>query len=511
MTTCFLAPDPLQSTFLIPGGNTPGNGAQLFTYLAGSTTKQTVYKDNAAATPWSNPIVMDSGGNLPNGGVIWIPTGVTIKAVYAPSNDTDPPGSPYRTIDNIAGINDVTTSGSDWQAGPTPTFVGATQFTLAGDQRAIFTNGRRIKSTNTGGTIYSTITNVGFAASLTTVNVANDSGSLDSGMSAVFYALIDPSLSSIDWYSVQRKGTAVASAGNGTTDIWGTNGDYIHITGTNTINCFSTSPYAGAKRTIQFDGILSLNSSASITLPYNQNITTAAGNLAEFVADTVSSVVLLAYRPASGNPLFGAQNSGTVFAGSSSGASSVPTFRALVGAESALQLIQSTTVVSSVTADFLNISSTGPYDSYEVHCMNVVPTAGPNSLQLQLSSDGGTTWISSSIYRNACMAIDGTFSAGSTVIFNTGTLTQFTLISAQMANAAGQEATAKIRIYRVNDLGHKNMEYTAVWGTGASEANYAWGGCVCNTTGVIANGIRIKTNTGSISTGTFYLYGIRNS
>lgn len=189
MASYFLAPDPLQSTFFIPGGAVPGSGAQLFTYLSGSSTKTTVYKDNAGSSSHTNPIVMDSGGNIPSGGVIWIPSGVTIKVVYAPSNDTDPPASPYRTIDNIAGINDITATASEWLPGPTPTFVNATQFTLVGDQTATFTAGRRVKTTNTAGTIYSTITVSAFAA-LTTVTVISDSGGLDSGLSAVSYALL---------------------------------------------------------------------------------------------------------------------------------------------------------------------------------------------------------------------------------------------------------------------------------------------------------------------------------
>ena len=172
MTTCFLAPDPIQSTQFIPGGNTPANGGQLFFYAAGSSTKQTVYRDNAAAVAWANPIVLDSGGNLPSGGEVWFPTGQSFKVVFAPSNDTDPPASPYWSKDNLTGMNDTTASVSDWVSGPTPTFVSATSFTLVGDQTLIFTKGRRIKTTNTGGTVLSTVVNSVFGAT-TTVTVVN--------------------------------------------------------------------------------------------------------------------------------------------------------------------------------------------------------------------------------------------------------------------------------------------------------------------------------------------------
>jgi len=190
MTTCFLAPDPVQGTFFIPGGNTPGNGAQVFFYVAGSvSTKQTVYKDNAAAVAWTNPIVLDSGGNLPSGGEVWFPTGQTFKVVWAPSNDTDPPTSPYRTMDNLSGMNDSSGTASEWIGGATPTFISSTQFTLAGDQTATYTPGRRLKSTNTGGTIYSTVVSSVFGA-LTTITVQNDSGVLDAGLSTLFYGLL---------------------------------------------------------------------------------------------------------------------------------------------------------------------------------------------------------------------------------------------------------------------------------------------------------------------------------
>src|SRR6266852_2579341 len=193
MTTCFLAPDPVQSTFLLPGTNTPGNGVQLFTYTAGTTTKATVYKDSLGAASWTDPIVLDSGGNLPSGGSVWIATGIKIKAVWAPFNDTDPPGSPFRTIDNISGVNDVSSTLSEWILGPAPTFIGTTQFSLAGDQTLTFTVGRRIKATVSAGTIYGTITVSSFGAGVTTVTVALDAAAVfDGGLSVVWVGILDP-------------------------------------------------------------------------------------------------------------------------------------------------------------------------------------------------------------------------------------------------------------------------------------------------------------------------------
>jgi hypothetical protein len=97
----------------------------------------------------------------------------------------------------------------------------------------------------------------------------------------------------------QAKGAAVASAG--TTNIWAGDGDLIHITGTTTITSLGTAPQAGAKRTIVFDGALTLTHNAtSLILPGAANITTAAGDRMDVVADTTANMIVVNYTKASG-------------------------------------------------------------------------------------------------------------------------------------------------------------------------------------------------------------------
>ncbi len=190
---CYLAPDPLNSTQFIPGGAVPASGGQIFTYTNLTTNKVTVYKDSGSVTPWSNPIVLDSGGNLPSGGQIWIPQGVTLTAVFAPATDIDPPQSPYWTKNGFVGLNDPTTiTGYEWIAGTTPTFVSATGLTVTGDQTAIYTLGRRLKTINTAGTRYLTVTSSVFATGSTNVGAASSVGYMDVGLSAVSYGLLNP-------------------------------------------------------------------------------------------------------------------------------------------------------------------------------------------------------------------------------------------------------------------------------------------------------------------------------
>jgi hypothetical protein len=89
----------------------------------------------------------------------------------------------------------------------------------------------------------------------------------------------------------ENKGAAVASAS--TTDIWtNADGNLLHVTGTTTIISLGTAPQAGAKRTIIFDGVLTITYNAStLVLPGSTNITTAAGDVWEFVADTTTKMI----------------------------------------------------------------------------------------------------------------------------------------------------------------------------------------------------------------------------
>lgn len=185
-TVYALLPDTKQQ-FLDSSGD-PLSGGKLFIYTAGSSTKATTYTESDGITSNANPIVLDSRGETGNG--VYVATG-TYKLVLAPSTDTDPPASAIWTRDNVTPINDVTAgSVSEWVSGPTPTYVSGTQFTLVGDQTTDFHVGRRLKLTDSGGTDYATITATSYSDPNTTVTFSVDSGTVDSGLSAVSYGLI---------------------------------------------------------------------------------------------------------------------------------------------------------------------------------------------------------------------------------------------------------------------------------------------------------------------------------
>lgn len=97
---------PLAKLRFVDNNGVPLAGGKVFTYTAGSTTKQNTYTDASGATPNSNPVILDSRGEA----AIWFDQTLAYKVTLAPATDTDPPTAPIWTVDNIpAGSGQVST------------------------------------------------------------------------------------------------------------------------------------------------------------------------------------------------------------------------------------------------------------------------------------------------------------------------------------------------------------------------------------------------------------------
>lgn len=254
----------------IDANGAPRSGAKLFTYLAGTSTKITTYKTSSGSggASHANPIPLDANGLPP--APIWLTESSTYKFVLAPPGDTDPPASAILTIDNITPINDITaTAATEWTSGPAPTYVSATSFTCTGDQTTTLHVGRRIKTTNTGGTRHSTITRSVLGA-LTTITVETDSGSLDSGLSALSYSLSSADNTSVPFISRDQQCGRLVYVSSTQIRLDPQDG--------NTIWVYSGSNWR--RRTIPSAGITAANTSVYVDGTSGQNL---AANLQYFV------------------------------------------------------------------------------------------------------------------------------------------------------------------------------------------------------------------------------------
>lgn len=179
----FLA--PVINTQQVDSNGAPLSGGVIEVYLAGTSTPAATYSDNAGLVPNTNPITLNTLG-VNSQGAVWLTGGSSYKYVIRNSL-----GVIQRTIDNVTGTNDTTVAVDQWSLYPAaPTYISATSFSVTGDQTQIFQVGRRLKTQNTGGLVYSTITGVSYSAPNTTVTVASATGALDAGLSQVSYGLI---------------------------------------------------------------------------------------------------------------------------------------------------------------------------------------------------------------------------------------------------------------------------------------------------------------------------------
>lgn len=176
---------PIGNTQIIDANGDPLVGGTISTFLSGTSTAATTYTDDTGGTAQGVVMTLNSLG-YPTNGPVWILGGVPLKFIIK-----NAAGVTQSTFDDISGIGDTATGQDQWVLyGAAPTYIGATSFSVTGDQTNTFQVGRRVKTTNSGGTVYSTISASAYGA-LTTVTVINDgAGVLDSGLSQVNLGLI---------------------------------------------------------------------------------------------------------------------------------------------------------------------------------------------------------------------------------------------------------------------------------------------------------------------------------
>jgi hypothetical protein len=275
----FLA--PVVNSQILDANGDPLVGGKILTYLAGSTTPAATYTSNTGGTQQANPVVLNSLGAPAS--PIWLAEGVTYKFVITSAAD-----AVLRTIDNVEGINDAATSASEWvDSGFVPTYANATSFTVPGDQTDTLHVGRRLKTTNTAGTIYSTITVSAFTA-LTTVTVVNDSGVLDSGLSSVSYGLLSKTNHSIPSFGASLAVAGYQKLPGGLILQWG----FVASSGTANGNAAVTFPIAFPATCVLAVASATGAGAASYTGPLSSSNTTGAVFTAVVNGANTSGMVL---------------------------------------------------------------------------------------------------------------------------------------------------------------------------------------------------------------------------
>lgn len=286
------------------------------------------------------------------------------------------------------------------------------------------------------------------------------------------------------------KGADVASANALTL---GTDGNYFDITGTTTIVTIGTLA-VGTVVKLHFDGILTLSHDGTdIILPGGANITTAAGDEAEFVEYATGDWRCTNYTKADGGVVSPAAAGGLILLGAYTASSD-------------------TSVDAYSGATELDVTIDSTHDEYIIECINVVPGTDNVDFFLRTSTDGGTSFDAGAgnyahgfhgLKADASISIEAGGSNSDTEI----ALTQGVNL---LGSAAGETYNCTIHLYKPSGTLYTCFEWTATYVDSGTNLNtFTGGGARLSAADV--DGIRFLTSSGNIASGDFKIYGVKKS
>jgi hypothetical protein len=278
----------------------------------------------------------------------------------------------------------------------------------------------------------------------------------------------------------ELKGPDIASAAT-TMDIWAAaQGNKMTVTGTTATSGLPAAPQAGASRELIAGGAWPLTHGANFILPGSANYTCTAGDIIEVTAITTTQFRLKITK-ADGTPV-------------------------VSGAAPALVLLSTVTASNSATVD-IETTFDGTYDAYLLVASGAKTSADGAVLQSTMKISG--TYDTGNNYKYHCAtlksdastyAADASGASGSINIMNSG-----------IGNAANEGAAFSMMIFNPSSTA---LSKRVTWhGSGITAAGLevCYTGSAHNTGTAALTGIRFFPSSGNIASGTFRLYGLKNS
>lgn len=170
--------------------------------------------------------------------------------------------------------------------------------------------------------------------------------------------------------------------------------------------------------------------------------------------------------------------------------------------------VAATTASSSSTVDITTgISDT--YDDYELHIVNFVPSANAVSLNLQFSTNSGSTWVATG-YQWSVVAYP---SSGALVEDQADSATSIHLGDTGLWTLSGAKFSMKVYISGLRDSAAFKVAGAFINSFGNANANHSITGSVGGAlrSATVVNGIRLSPDSGNIASGVARLYGYAKS
>lgn len=282
------------------------------------------------------------------------------------------------------------------------------------------------------------------------------------------------------------EGAAVASAT--APDIWAGDGNTLHITGTTTITDFADAPRVGCIANLIFDDALTLTHGSGITLPGGANITTAAGDTAIVYADAVDAFRVIAYTKASGE--------------------------AVVSSGGGWVLLSAQSASASASIDFDSLL-TSTYDQYMLVVNAAIPATDDREAWLRFEQS--SAYVSSSgAYQHAVAAVDAAAATTNTATGSSSDTEMALSLSGSnqaVGNGSNEGFDAVIYISSPSNTAvrkkiHGTCSYSRPQDSGLIMGNFG-GQFIANTNAI--TGVQFLFESGNITSGEFFLYGLTKS
>lgn len=177
-----------------------------------------------------------------------------------------------------------------------------------------------------------------------------------------------------------------------------------------------------------------------------------------------------------------------------------------------LVLLSSATASNDATVSFDSSSITDTYKVYKLIYNNIRLADDNNSINMQFSSDNGSSYISSQSYYRNIMHAFSTNTNDSTVFYKTGqvnTAIKFGGLGVGLGALNREQTSGHIDFYNLKDnTNGKSLNIFTTFESSGGGSGMNWGTYYFDDASVV-NNFKIYAGSGNITSGTFSLYGVK--
>jgi hypothetical protein len=174
-------------------------------------------------------------------------------------------------------------------------------------------------------------------------------------------------------------------------------------------------------------------------------------------------------------------------------------------APGAMVFIESQDASASTTLDFTSFNAS-LYDSYVFTVGNLIPSVTAQ-IYARVSTDGGSTWASNTIYKGIARRVSTLSGAETIVAFNAGIMS---LSCNDDVISTGHGLSGELSVDFPHISAGTCMRYNGVAERATADYNWLDKKIMYNSSTPV-DGVRFLTSLGNFTTGTVTMYGLRNS